>query len=86
MQYNLWARKRKCLVLFSGFESHLQPKRTKYNRGKGDLTSDYVVGLWNKGCAYCGEKDFMKLGVDRIYNDKPHTKDFIYFLVFGPSE
>lgn len=47
----------------------------KYNRGKGDLTSDYVVGLWKNGCVYCGEKDYMKLGVDRIYNDKPHTKD-----------
>lgn len=47
----------------------------KYNRGDCDLDSDYVVELWKKGCAYCGETDFMKLGVDRINNAKPHTKN-----------
>ena len=45
-----------------------------YGLGETDLTKDYLLNiLFPKGCCYCGEKDYMKLGCDRIDNNKPHT-------------
>lgn len=48
----------------------------KYNRGKGDLTASWIVdNIFTKSCVYCGEKDWTKLGCNRINNDLPHTTD-----------
>ena len=47
----------------------------KYNRGKGDLTVDWIVeNVLSKPCAHCGESDWHKIGCNRIDNDLPHTK------------
>lgn len=48
-----------------------------YNRGKGDLDSDWFVNhIFNHGkCIYCGNDNWQELGVDRIDNSKPHSKD-----------
>lgn len=48
----------------------------KYNRGRGDLTSEWIVeNIFTKPCHYCGETDWSKIGCDRIDNSKPHTED-----------
>lgn len=45
------------------------------NLGKSDITIDDYIRLCSNGCVYCGEKDFNKLGLDRIDTKKPHTKE-----------
>lgn len=48
----------------------------KYNRGKGDLTSQWIVdNIFSKPCAHCGETDWRKIGCNRLDNSKPHTMD-----------
>lgn len=46
------------------------------NRGVGDVTPDYITNvLFPMGCYWCGEKDYTKLGCDRIDNTRPHNMD-----------
>lgn len=41
-----------------------------------DFDGQWIVdNIFDKGCIYCGETDWRKLGCDRIDNTKPHTKD-----------
>lgn len=47
----------------------------KCGRGECTLTSKELIQLWEQGCNWCGEKDWRKLGADRIDNNKPHTLD-----------
>lgn len=48
----------------------------KYNRGKGDLTPQWIVeNIFSKPCAHCGETDWTKIGCNRLDNSKPHTMD-----------
>ena len=48
----------------------------KYNRGKGDLTAQWIIeNIFTKPCAHCGETDWRKIGCNRLNNDLPHTKD-----------
>ena len=43
---------------------------------KIDFDGQWIVdNIFEKECIYCGEKDWRKLGCDRINNNKPHTKD-----------
>lgn len=43
---------------------------------KNDLDSDWILKhIIQCSCTYCGEKDWNKLGCDRIDNSKPHNKD-----------
>ena len=45
------------------------------NRGKGDLTPEWIVdNIFTKSCK-CGETDWSKLGCNRLDNSKPHTMD-----------
>ena len=44
-----------------------------HNRGECTLTVEQFISLCEKGCYWCGEKDWRKLGVDRIDNSKPHS-------------
>lgn len=47
-----------------------------YGRGKGDLTSDWIVeNIFSKPCAHCGKKGWKIIGCNRLDNTKPHTKD-----------
>lgn len=51
-------------------------KDKKYNRGKGDLTAQWIAdNILSKPCVHCGETDWRKIGCNRIDNDLPHTKD-----------
>lgn len=48
----------------------------KYNRGKGDLTAQWIVdNIFTQPCHWCGKTDWTELGCDRINNDLPHTVD-----------
>lgn len=48
----------------------------KYNRGKGDLTAQWIIdNIFTSKCSYCGKNDWAELGCDRIDNTKPHTMD-----------
>ena len=41
-----------------------------------DLDASWILqNIVYKVCVYCGEKDFLKLGCDRLDNSKAHTKD-----------
>lgn len=45
---------------------------------KVDFDGQWIVdNIYSKGCIYCGETDWRKLGCDRKNNSKPHTKDNI---------
>lgn len=58
--------------LLSGYNQ----KDKIYNRGKGDLTAQWIVeNIFTKPCRYCGKEGWDVIGCDRIYNDKPHSKD-----------
>lgn len=48
-----------------------------YGRGECTLTSQWIIDHIFSGqvCCYCGESDWLKLGCDRIDNNKPHTPD-----------
>lgn len=48
------------------------------NRGfdtSNNVNADFIANEYSKGCVYCGETDWHNLGLDRIDNSKPHTKD-----------
>lgn len=45
----------------------------KNNRGDCTLTPEQLIQLWDNGCYWFGEKDWHKLGADRINNEKAHT-------------
>lgn len=48
----------------------------KYNRGKGDLTAEWIVdNIFSQPCVHCGESDWRKIGCNRLDNSKPHTID-----------
>ena len=45
-------------------------------KGACTLTGQWIINnIFTKTCLYCGEKDWRKLGCDRIDNDLPHTPD-----------
>ena len=45
----------------------------KYARGVCTLTAEWIEqNIYTKECIYCGEKDWHKLGCDRIKNYYPH--------------
>lgn len=45
------------------------------NRGKGDLTAQWIVeNIFSKPCK-CGKSGWQIIGCNRIDNSKPHTKD-----------
>lgn len=47
-----------------------------YNRGRGDLTTKWVVeNIFTKPCAHCGKEGWQIIGCNRLDNSKPHTKD-----------
>ena len=48
----------------------------KYDRGKGDLTAQWIVdNIFAKPCAHCGKTGWNVIGCNRLDNSKPHTKD-----------
>lgn len=50
----------------------------KSDKAKGfecTITKAQLIELQDKGCYYCGETDWHKLGADRIDNTKGHTID-----------
>ena len=48
----------------------------RHNRGKGDLTSKWIVdNIFTKPCAHCGKTGWRIIGCNRLDNSKPHTKD-----------
>lgn len=47
-----------------------------YNRGKGDLTAQWIVdNIFSKPCAHCGKTGWKVIGCNRLDNSKPHTMD-----------
>jgi hypothetical protein len=50
-------------------------KRTDRHRGwKNDLSPEWIADQIKDGCVYCGDKR-TRMTMDRIDNDKPHTRD-----------
>lgn len=48
----------------------------KYNRGKGDLTAQWIVErIFSQPCAHCGKEGWDVIGCNRLDNSKPHTMD-----------
>jgi len=48
----------------------------KANRGKGDLTAQWIVeNIFSQPCAHCGKEGWDVIGCNRLDNSKPHTKD-----------
>lgn len=48
----------------------------KANRGKGDLTSQWIVdNIFTQPCAHCGKTGWKIIGCNRLDNSKPHTMD-----------
>ena len=46
------------------------------NRGECTLTPEWIIdNIFTSKCHWCGETNWIKLGCDRIDNDKPHTPD-----------
>lgn len=48
----------------------------EHNRGECTLTKEWIIeNIFTSKCKYCGETDWLKLGCDRIDNEKPHTPE-----------
>lgn len=48
----------------------------KYNRGKGDLTAQWIVdNIFSKPCAHCRKEGWDIIGCNRLDDTKPHTMD-----------
>ena len=48
-----------------------------------DLDTQWIFeNITSQQCVYCGEKDFLKLGCDRLDNSKAHTKDNVVACCF----
>ena len=48
----------------------------KHNRGKGDLTAQWVSdNILSQPCVHCGKTGWDKIGCNRLDNSKPHTMD-----------
>lgn len=48
----------------------------KHNRGKGDLTTRWIVeNIFTQPCKYCGKTGWDVIGCNRIDNELPHTID-----------
>lgn len=45
-----------------------------YSSKEETITDIELIELFKNGCIYCGEKDWHKLGADRIDNKRPHSK------------
>lgn len=51
-------------------------KDKEKNRGKGDLTVQWVIdNIMMKPCAHCGKTGWNVIGCNRLDNSKPHTMD-----------
>lgn len=56
--------------------SHYKIEDEKYNRGKGNLTTKWIIdNIFSQPCAHCGKKGWQIIGCNRLDNSKPHTKD-----------
>ena len=56
--------------------SHYNQNDKKYNRGKGDLSAEWIVSnIFSKPCAHCGKSGWEVIGCNRLDNSKPHSKD-----------
>lgn len=66
----LWYSKKenRAKVLIKAYQ-----KKDKKHNLETTLTIEELINLWDNGCYWCGEKDFSKLGADRIDNNKGHT-------------
>ena len=48
----------------------------KYDRGKGNLTPEWILeNIFTQPCKYCGKTGWDIIGCNRINNDLPHTID-----------
>lgn len=48
----------------------------EYNRGKGDLTAQWIVErIFSQPCAHCGKEGWEVIGCNRLDNSLPHTMD-----------
>ena len=48
----------------------------KHNRGRGDLTSEWIVErIFSQPCAHCGKEGWKVIGCNRLDNSLPHTMD-----------
>lgn len=48
----------------------------KHNRGKGDLTAQWIVErIFSQPCVHCGKEGWDVIGCNRLDNSLPHTKD-----------
>lgn len=51
-------------------------KDSLYNRGKGNLTAQWIVdNILSKPCAHCGKEGWKIIGCNRLDDTLPHTKD-----------
>lgn len=55
--------------------SNYKHKDKMRNLGECTITVDDFISICSKGCFYCGETDWKILGLDRVDNTKPHTKE-----------
>lgn len=51
--------------------------KKKFGTDEGSVTTEQLQNMYEQQpfCTFCGEKDYHKLGLDRIDNNKPHTVD-----------
>lgn len=75
---NKWNEKRKSTPFLRAryLVDNYNQNDKKYNRGKGDLTAEWIVeNIFSKPCKHCGKTGWEKIGCNRLDNSKPHTKD-----------
>lgn len=55
---------------------HYNQQDKMYDRGRGDLTPQWIVdNIFTKPCAHCEKTGWQIIGCNRINNDLPHTMD-----------
>lgn len=71
-----WKKKNPIAYRASYLRSVYNQLDLKNGRGKGDLTTKWIIeNIFSKPCAHCGKTGWQIIGCNRLNNDLPHTMD-----------
>lgn len=74
--YTTWQKEHPMLTRANRLLQLYKLEDRKHNRGKGDLSRDWIVdNIFTKPCAHCGKTGWQVIGCNRLDNTKPHTMD-----------
>lgn len=68
-KYFFISKESRAKMLLKGYKREDRMRRN----AETTITAEQIAEMFDNGCYWCGEKDWTKLGIDRLDNSKPHT-------------